>query len=327
MSSSSMTMILLGVGVVLLLLLFLGPAREAGSDGEGIQPAKSASIGLETVSSTNGVLSVQAGLDRTVRERETVTLQGRGRAPGGTAVTYLWTDGEALGFFANAHSPTTTYTAPSVCCCEEQVALTLTVTTAAGVRASDSLILTVRDPASCPTETYETCGAFTTAIDPCRYVGAEAVCPARPSEPCASPCMTYAPEPTGCAEATFPCPCAVSGCEARWTSSWPFGSQPEHPRDRPRPRIDRQYRASVSEGSAISIRGHISNPACVSVCFTWSVSKGWLEGSDTLEPVYHAPQSDRLGGETVTITLAAYDGSGGRSYDQIRIHIDNVDGF
>ena len=73
------------------------------------------------------------------------------------------------------------------------------------------------------------------------------------------------------------------------------------------------------------IEGHISNPACLSVCFTWSASKGWLERADTLQPIYHAPESDRHGGEPVTITLAVYDSSGGRSYDQIRIHIENND--
>ncbi len=73
------------------------------------------------------------------------------------------------------------------------------------------------------------------------------------------------------------------------------------------------------------IKGNISNPVCVSVCFTWSASKGWLEGANTLQPIYHAPESDRRDGETVTITLAAYDSSGGRSYDQIRVRIVNTD--
>jgi hypothetical protein len=324
---SSSTMILLGVGaVVVLLLILLGPAENTVGDGAALQPAGSAAIGAETVSRPSGAPTVHAGSDRTVEERETVQLDGRGTAPGGGAVTYLWTDGGALGFFANARSPTTAYTAPSVCGCEQRVTLTLTATSADGVSVSDSMVLTVRDPLNCPTGTHEICGAFTTPLDPCRCIGAEATCPARPAEPCASPCMTYVPAPTGCPEAPFPCPCAVSGCEAQWTSGWPFGSQPEHPRDRAKPRIGRQYRASMAEGSAMPIAGYIDNPACVSVCFTWSVTKGWLEGADTLQPIYHAPQSDRRDGESATITLTVHDGSGGRSYDQIRIHIDNVDG-
>ena len=108
-------------------------------------------------------------------------------------------------------------------------------------------------------------------------------------------------------------------------SNWPFGPQSEHPRDRPKPRIDRHYFSSINEGSAMPIKGNISNPVCVSVCFTWSASKGWLEGANTLQPIYHAPESDRRDGETVTITLAAYDSSGGRSYDQIRVRIVNTD--
>jgi len=73
------------------------------------------------------------------------------------------------------------------------------------------------------------------------------------------------------------------------------------------------------------ISGYISNPACLSVCFTWSASKGWLDGTDTLRPVYHAPESDRRDGETATITLTVYDAAGGRSYDQIRVRIVNTD--
>lgn len=268
---------------------------------------------------------VHAGLDRTVGERETVKLNGEGYGPGRTAVTYLWTADGGLGFFENARSPTTSYTAPSACDCEETVILTLTVTTASGVSASDSMVLSVRDPLNCPTETYEAGGAFVTVIDPCQYVGAKATCPAQPAEACASPCITDVPPYHGCPEAPASCPCSADGCEGGWTPNWPFGPQLEHPRDRVKPRIDRHYFASINEGSAMPIKGYISNPACLSVCFTWSASKGWLEGADTLQPVYRAPESDRRDGETVTIMLAVYDSSGGRSYDQIRIHIVNTD--
>ena len=54
------------------------------------------------------------------------------------------------------------------------------------------------------------------------------------------------------------------------------------------------------------------------------VSKGWLENSNTLTPIYHAPESDRLEGETVTISLIVYETAEGRSYDQIRIKIRNT---
>ena len=317
MSSSLTVLILLGVGAVLAIFLLLpGPAEQAAIEPVPAHPVASASIGVPVV---------DAGRDRTVGERETVKLSGEGYGPSGTVVTYLWSADGGLGFFENPRSPTTTYTAPSVCDCEERVILTLTVTSESGVSASDSMVLSVRDPLNCPTETYEAGGVFVAGIDPCRYVGAEATCPARPAKACASPCITDVPAYSGCPEAPVPCPCSTGDCEGEWTRNWPFGPRPEHPRDRAKPRIDRHYLASIDEGSSMSIKGHISNPACLSICFTWSASKGWLEGADTLQPIYHAPESDRRDGEAVTITLAVYDGSSGRSYDQIRIHIVNTD--
>ena len=124
-----------------------------------------------------------------------------------------------------------------------------------------------------------------------------------------------------------PVPCSCGDpCGGTWAGGWPFGPQPEHPRDRAKARIDRQYPARISEGAAISIRGYVENPACLSVCYTWTVNKGRLEDAHTLQPVYRAPESHRVGGEPVTITFTVYDASGSRSYDQIRIHIDNVHG-
>lgn len=326
MSSSSTIWIFLGVGAVLaVLLLLLSPTEQATTESVTQQQVPAALIGAEPVSRTIGIPVVSVGPDRAVGERETVQLSGEGHGADGGALTYFWSAEGGLGFFENARSPTTLFTAPSACDCEEEVVLTLTVTTASGASASDSMILVVRDPLNCPRETYEACGSFVPTIDPCPYVGDEATCPAQPSEPCVSPCITDVLADDGCPEAPIPCPCSEDGCEGTWTTDWPFGPQPEHPRDRPKPRINRHFFVSINERSATSIRGSISNPACLSVCFTWSVSKGWLEGEDTLQPVYHAPESDRRDGETVTITLTIYDSSGGRSYDQIRFHIANTD--
>ncbi len=329
MNSSSTLLVLLGVGAVIaLLLLMAGPAEQTAADPVAAQPIPAASIGAEPISRSIGAPAVDVGPDRTVGERETIELNGTGTLPGGGALSYLWTAEGGLGFFQNARSPTTSYTAPSACDCEDEVILTLTVTGASGIRASDSMVLSVRDPLACPTETYVVSGSFVTVIDPCQ-TGIQATCPAQPSEPCTSPCITDVPPAGECPELPIPCPCSDGGCEADWTggwtANWPFGPQPEHPRDRPKPRIDRHYAATIYEGSSTPIGGTISNPACVSVCFTWSASKGWFEGANTLQPVYHAPASDRLDGETVTITLTIYDSSGGRSYDQIRLHIVNSD--
>ncbi len=318
--------ILVGVGAALILaLLLLSPAEQAATDPVIEPPIATTEIGAEPVSRAVGVPWVNVGPDRTVGERETIRLTGEAAIPGGGAVTYLWTAEGGLGFFENAHSPTTAYTAPSACDCEESVILTLTATSASGQRATDSMVLSVRDPLNCPEATYEACGAFVTPIDPCQAIGDEATCPAHPAEACATPCVTEVPVAAGCPEPPVPCPCIGDGCEAGWTTGWPFGEEPAHPRDRAKPRIDRHYASSINEGSILPVEGYIANPACLPVCFTWSASKGWLERADTLQPIYHAPQSDRRDGETVTITLTVYDTSGGRSYDQIRFRIVNTD--
>ncbi len=81
----------------------------------------------------------------------------------------------------------------------------------------------------------------------------------------------------------------------------------------------------MNESGAVPLQGNIRNPSCESVCFTWTANKGWLENADTLTPIYHAPPSDRIGGETVTISLVVHDAAGSSSYDQIRIKIRNTD--
>jgi len=329
MNSSSIFLILGAVAVVLALLLLAPASPEPTTTPIAVQTTPSGLVGAETIPRPVGTPMVDAGPDRTVRERETIELNGTVNVPGGTVVATTWTAEGGLGFFQNAHSPTTSYTAPSACDCEDKVVLTLTAVGASGVLASDTMILSVRDPLACPVETYEAGGSFVTVIDPCYDTGNLATCPAQPSEPCTSPCITDVPPSGGCSEIPVPCPCSIDGCEdggiAGWAGGWPFGPQPEHPRDRPKPRIDRHFAASIREKGSTPIWGTISNPACVPVCFTWSVSKGWLEGADTLEPVYHAPESDRRDGEMVTITLTCYDSSGGRSYDQIRFQIVNTD--
>ena len=153
---------------------------------------------------------------------------------------------------------------------------------------------------------------------------ASETCPSAPEEPCGSPCVKEAPPSDGCSEIPSPCSC-TEGCERPLLGVIFPAAEPPHPRDLPKPKIDRHYPPSIDEGSTVPLFAWIENPGCVQVCFAWSVSKGWLEDPDTLTPIYHAPESDRAGGETVTITLTIYDQFGGKRFDQIRIPIRNLD--
>jgi hypothetical protein len=326
MTNSSTILIITGVGVALLALLFLmGPSPEPASQ-QSVQQDSTTTTGSASYYTLAPV--VDAGPDRTVGERETFQLAGTGYDPNGLPVTYTWTMQGGVGFFSNAHSPTTMFTAPSACDCNEVALLTLTVTNSAGLRSSDQMTVTIRDPLACPASTCESSG-FRVVVpqDRCASSAASTTCPPTPSTPCDSPCITEVSPNAGCAQTAVPCPCANqdSGCWSSWQPAWPLDEAAVAPKDRAQPSIDRHFPAQMNESGAVALRGHIRNPACQSVCFTWSADKGWLEDADTLTPTYHAPASDRLNGETVSISLIAHDSAGNRSYDQIRIKIRNTD--
>lgn len=329
MNGNTLLLALVGLGVILAVLL-LFPAGEPVVNSPSVLPGETSGTSSQQVhgASVAQYPIVEAGEDRTVGEREAVRLSGIGYDPSGAAVAVRWTAEPGLGFFSDPSALDALYTAPSACDCEDCVTLTLTVTsTRTGLSASDRLTLFVRDPLACPTERAAcTTGGEATRVcaDPCAVAPADA-CPPKPDVPCEGPCVTQAPSAGDCLEVPVPCRCA-EGCGPAWDAAWPLTSDPILARDRPKPMIDRQFLTHVAEGSAVRLRGAILNPACTSVCFVWSVNKGWLEEANTLEPIYHAPPSDRRGGETVTVTLTAYDAAERSSYDQIRFHIDNVNG-
>ena len=332
MSGSSTTWILIGAGAALLaLLLLLGAGADPAPEESAIAPVEMPVLPTSPTTTVpygvSGRLPVaDAGADVTVGERETIQLAGSGYDPAGGAVSYLWTASGGLGFFENAHSPTTSYTAPSACDCDDSAVLTLTVTSTSGTVATDQMIVWVRDPATCPSETYETEGYFVVVpSDACATDSHVATCPATPSEPCESPCISEEPADDACPIPAIPCPCATD-CEGDLGGpSLTFDPPPAHPKDRAKPTIVRQYPRKVNEGSIVRLEGVIHNPTCQVVCYFWSADKGWFEDADTLTPIFHVPDSDRRDGETVTIKLIVYDGPESYSYEQIRIRIINTD--
>jgi hypothetical protein len=289
------------------------PVTEVAQATAGTSVASSAGISRPS-------LWADAGADQTAGERETVRLAGSGGAAGGDLVTYQWRANGGLGFFADSTRPDATYTAPSACDCCQQVTLTLTVTHRSGATANDSMILRVRDPIACP---ERTCRGPSFAIVPvCPPAVIESRCP-EPDVPCAGPCVSEAPVAPTCAQVPVPCRCA-EGCAAVWDSAWPQVAPALSASERPTPRIVRQFPSHVTEGSATPLRALVTNPSCTSVCFSWSASQGWLERSDTLEPIYHAPLTLLPEGERVTITFTIQDATGRPSYDQIRLNVENV---
>ena len=325
MSSNSTILVIAGIGVALIALLLLSGSSSEPVTEAGVVPTPISTAEPNVAIRSSSAPVVRAGHDRTVGEREIIKLSGEVYDPSGLPVTYAWTAEGGLGSFQNVHSPVTAYTAPSACSCNDMVILTLTMTSASGVRVCDQMVIAVRDPLACPTPMYESGGYYVTVSgNVCRDDIAEATCPATPSEPCDSPCAFEAPIDDGCPVPPIACPCTEDvNCAGPWPTGWPFDEQPRHPKDRAKPSISRQFSREMNESSVMVLQGYVRNPACQSVCYTWSASKGWLENANTLTPIYHAPESDRLDGETVTINLIVYDTAQGRSYDQIRIRIRN----
>lgn len=321
---NSSTLILVAVGAAILIALLL-----LGGDGTGVPqtetaPAPTAPNGQESQTTfRTPAVRVDVGSDVTVREREAVQLNATIFGATEDAVSFRWAAVGALGSFSNPTAKDPIYTAPSACDCEDFVVITLTVTDSHAVSASDSLVLTVYDPAACPR-------------DPCVHdpvclpvevcpTPTEEACPPKPDVACETPCIEDPPPTDRCDEVVVPCPCVGGDCGSTWLNSWPFEPTAGPPGDRPKPRIVRQFPVHIAEGASFEFSGTISNPACLSGCFVWAASKGLLEGADTLSPTFHAPQTDRAGGERVTISLTLYDGNGGRSYDQVRLTIDDLD--
>lgn len=346
---------LVAVGAVVFLLL--GATPEVPPAEPVSQIPTTSAVG-EPPSSAKAALppSVEAGRDLTLDERESVRLAGEGSDVAGGAVTYYWTAAGGRGYFDDSSAPTPIYTAPSICGCEECIALTLVAANDRGQSATDHLFVRVRgDPLACssPLEApcfpaKRPCGApcERPAPPPCGPVpcGCEPPCPAvtppcaPPVHPCDRPCVQEVKVPEPCAPMAVPVPCGPCAqapvdpwpcdrppCERAWDVPWYIvPPEPSSPGSLPTPLIARHYAKTVEEGGTVPLRGAIAGPGCEVAYFRWTADKGWFENPESLDPTWHAPLVDSLGGEEACITLSIADSRGGRGYDQIRIHVVNV---
>jgi len=330
MNSNSSTLILVGVGLAVLLgLLFLsGGETQMPGDAAGSETLSVGDEG-ESMIEVLPTLSVEIGESLELGERETVLLEAQVQGAATGPIRYQWSSDGDLGFFSHPNERRTHYTAPSSCDCQEHVVITLTAIDGMGAAAVDTLYVTVPSLAVCAKDPCEPVCVETEPV----CIPTEEVCPVKPDDPCPpeadiacdTPCIETAAD-APCEAAITPCPCVEEDCTSTWMPSWPF--EPEEtprPADRPKPLIVRHFPAHIPEGSRFQLRGTVSNPGCIDGCFIWSASKGELVGSETLTPIYHAPLTDRPNGETVSISLTLYDAFGGRSYDQVRVTIDNTD--
>ena len=95
---------------------------------------------------SNWLPAVDAGADQSVREGQTVTLNGTATDTDGDRLTYEWTHDSDMDIsFANATSPSTTFTAPQV---DTDTAVTFTLAVSDGTdTATDQVAVTIIDNA------------------------------------------------------------------------------------------------------------------------------------------------------------------------------------
>lgn len=230
---------------------------------------------------------VNAGPDITVNECSSVQLTCEGYDPSGGPVTYHWTAENNQGTFSDPNSLRPIYTAPPMCGCERDVMLTLTVTNSQGISASDDMVVYVRKGWCCtPVERYK-------PVPPARRCPHPVLpCRTKPSIPC-------------CQQVFVPTPCPASSASLT-------------------PLIDRSLPASVNEGQPIQLHGRINGPSCNISRIYWTADKGSFRNITSLDPFYFAPTIDYCAGEDVTIDLNVVDVNGVRTFDQVRIHVNNV---
>jgi hypothetical protein len=313
--------------VILMTLIALGAAFFILSPPSDTGPAAAVSAQTSGVSQIVATAAdpaspptVDAGSDLTLNEGERVQLHGQASSTGG-ALHYHWSVASGQGTFSDPDRADPIFTAPAICGCVACVPVMLTVTTSDGATASDQLTVRVEgDPISCSSAaTWNPCAA----ANPCPPKPAPAVSKCAPFQlPCDSPCVPLITPTPACPVA--PVPCCSCPCGSAFVF-WPPTSGSAGPGEHAAPLIDRHYPSWIDEGAAVRLSGRVNNPTCTRVCFTWSATKGTFENADTLTPIYHAPSSERSGGEYVTITLTVHDAFGGTAYDQIRLGIANTD--
>lgn len=81
---------------------------------------------------------------------------------------------------------------------------------------------------------------------------------------------------------------------------------------------------TVEEGKSIDLIADVYDPDGDRVKVSWSAPKGSFSDPCSLKTTYYAPWVTACDGEYVTVTVVAEDCCGGRSQDEILIHVLNV---
>ncbi|MFH1610179.1 MAG: VWA domain-containing protein [Candidatus Bipolaricaulota bacterium] len=270
---------------------------------------------------------------KSVDEGESIVLKAQIYDPDGDAVAVTWS--APRGMFSDLHAIETTYYAPWVKSCDgENVVITLTAVDACGAKATDELILHVRNvnrlPAvdAGPDLAVDEGGKIkllASACDPdddaLTYLwtircGRGTLDNPRALQP------TYTAPLTGrCEGETIELTLTVrDACGAETTDTMRV-----HVRNLNKaPWADAGPNLQVPEKAQIMILAKAGDPDGEKLAVSWWASAGTLLNADTLCPVFVAPEVEGCDMIEVTVTLCVMDPCGDVAKDSLVIKVLNV---
>ncbi|MCR4392522.1 MAG: VWA domain-containing protein [Candidatus Acetothermia bacterium] len=270
---------------------------------------------------------------KAVDEGGSIVLRAEIHDPDGDPVTVTWS--APTGFFSDPHAVETTYYAPWVTACEgEDVVITVVAEDACGAKATDRLILRVRNvnhpPAADagPDLVVDEGGRIqilASACDPdgdaLTYLWTVSCGRGSFDNPRALQPTYIAPFTSRCEGETVELTLTVRdacGAEAKDTVR-------VHVRNVNRaPWADAGPDLQVPEGGQIMILGKAGDPDGEALAISWWASAGTLLGAETLCPVFVAPEVEGCEAMDVTVILHVMDPCGASAQDSLTIRVFNV---
>ena len=277
---------------------------------------------------------VDAGIDQTVREGQTVTLNGTATDNNGDTLTYEWTHDSSLAIqLVNSTSPSTTFTAPAVGA-DTDVTFTLAVSDGT-TTVTDSTVITVRynDPPSVGAGADQIVGEGTTVTlsgtatddegDQLTYEWThDSDLTITLSDPTALNATFVAPAVDDDVDVTFTLTVTddtntVTDSLVVTITGVPHANSP--------PDIDAGADQIVKEGASVTLAGTAADSDGDPMTYLWSQTAGSptvaMTGADTLLPVFTAPA---VSSDTELVFELAVSDDSDRSTDTVKITVRDV---
>ncbi len=293
-----------------------------------------------TVRADNDAPSANAGVDRTTYEGNSVTLDGSGSSdPEGGTLTYAWTHtgGSPTASLSGASTAAASFTAPTVTA-DADLTFTLTVTDPAGLSASDTVVVTVRDndPPTANAGTDRT-------VDEDDFVRLDGSGSSDPesgvltyawAQTGGSPTVTFS-SGAGTAFPTFSAPQLTANADLTFTLTVtdPGGASASDTvtitvrADEDPPRAHAGYDRTTHEGDSVTLDGSRSwDPEGGTLTYAWTHTGGSptasLSGASTSAPTFTAPTV--TANTALTFTLTVTDPTGLSATDTVTVTVRNV---